>query len=207
MMEVWGFQSVKSYSTAYEGLQYLGEQSNDIGLVLVDGNNQDPALVAAMAARYPSLIMGTKVRESIEKLYQSHISSETSPSSPLRFINKPVGLKDLYHYFIIYFQNTKNQNENNNNNIDINSNSNSNNNSNNNNSLSKSDLAVLIAEDNPMNQKVLQKMVISLGYRNVDIAENGKIAVKIASEKKIDLILMDVMVSDYRSRYTIHRNR
>ncbi len=200
MMEVWGFQSVKSYSTAYEGLQYLGEQSNDIGLVLVDGNNQDPALVAAMAARYPSLIMGTKARESIEKLYQSHISSETSPSSPLRFINKPVGLKDLYHYFIKKFQNIKNKNKNNNNNIDINSNSNSNNN--NNNSLSKSDLAVLIAEDNLMNQKVLQKMVISLGYTNVDIAENGKIAVKIASEKKIDLILMDVMVSDYQSRYT-----
>ena len=54
-------------------------------------------------------------------------------------------------------------------------------------------LTILLAEDQPMNQMVAVDTIESLfpGVI-VDVAENGKLAVEMAAEKKYDLIFMDI---------------
>lgn len=48
---------------------------------------------------------------------------------------------------------------------------------------------VLIAEDNPVNQKVAERMMRRLGYR-VEVAPNGAAAVEALSRRPYDVILM-----------------
>ncbi|MCF8372300.1 MAG: response regulator [Bacteroidales bacterium] len=59
----------------------------------------------------------------------------------------------------------------------------------------KSHLSVLIAEDNPINQKVASYNVERLGHK-VDLAENGKEAVEKYQNNKYDLILMDIYMPE-----------
>jgi signal transduction histidine kinase/CheY-like chemotaxis protein len=49
---------------------------------------------------------------------------------------------------------------------------------------------VLLAEDNPVNQKVIVRMLEKLGYR-VDIANDGSEAVQAACSSRYDIVLMD----------------
>lgn len=52
-------------------------------------------------------------------------------------------------------------------------------------------LTVLLAEDNPVNERVAQRMLTTLGC-TVVVARNGAEAVRIASVREFDVILMDV---------------
>ena len=54
-------------------------------------------------------------------------------------------------------------------------------------------LYILVAEDNPTNQKVAVKILNKLGY-NPDVAENGDIALQMLKGKKYDIIFMDVQM-------------
>jgi signal transduction histidine kinase/CheY-like chemotaxis protein len=54
---------------------------------------------------------------------------------------------------------------------------------------------ILIAEDNPINQKIATKILTSLGYKPA-IANNGKEAVEMVSNEKYDIILMDVQMPE-----------
>ncbi len=54
-------------------------------------------------------------------------------------------------------------------------------------------LKILVAEDNTINQKVLQVYFKNLGFE-IDIADDGSTAVEKAKKQKYDLILMDVMM-------------
>jgi len=56
-------------------------------------------------------------------------------------------------------------------------------------------LRILIAEDNPVNQKWATKILGKLGYQ-VDIADNGHIALDMVSKAAYDLILMDVQMPE-----------
>jgi len=53
---------------------------------------------------------------------------------------------------------------------------------------------VLLAEDNPINQKVMLRTLARLGFKGVDLAANGREAVTLATESRApyDLILMDI---------------
>ena len=57
----------------------------------------------------------------------------------------------------------------------------------------KKDLNVLVAEDNLINQKVALTIFRSIGYE-ADIAINGEEAIKMAGEKKYDIIFMDLIM-------------
>lgn len=59
----------------------------------------------------------------------------------------------------------------------------------------KNKLSVLIAEDNPINQKVATYNVEKLGHK-VDLAENGKEAVEKYQNNKYDIILMDIYMPE-----------
>lgn len=54
---------------------------------------------------------------------------------------------------------------------------------------------ILVAEDDAINQKLAIRLLARLGY-TADIACNGNEAVKMAGEKKYDMILMDVLMPE-----------
>jgi len=53
---------------------------------------------------------------------------------------------------------------------------------------------ILIAEDNSVNRFLIRKLLQSLGYSNVTLVENGKLALEAARNKKFRLVLMDIMM-------------
>ncbi len=58
-------------------------------------------------------------------------------------------------------------------------------------------LNILLAEDNPVNQRLVQKMITKAGHK-VTIAENGREALRIyrESSQKTDLIFMDIQMPE-----------
>lgn len=56
-------------------------------------------------------------------------------------------------------------------------------------------LRVLLAEDNPVNQLVFQKMLVRLGC-SVRLANHGREALTILSQEKVDLVLMDCQMPE-----------
>jgi signal transduction histidine kinase/CheY-like chemotaxis protein len=59
----------------------------------------------------------------------------------------------------------------------------------------KTDLQILVAEDNDTNQKLIRKTLEKMGYE-CDIVNNGAEAVSVSKEKWYDLIFMDVMMPE-----------
>jgi signal transduction histidine kinase/CheY-like chemotaxis protein len=53
-------------------------------------------------------------------------------------------------------------------------------------------IRVLVAEDNKINQKVMQRMLLRLGLEYIDIVENGQEAVDREAANTYDVILMDL---------------
>lgn len=53
------------------------------------------------------------------------------------------------------------------------------------------DAAILLVEDNLVNQRVAQAMLAKLGFQQVDSVENGEQALKAVQQKEYDLVLMD----------------
>jgi signal transduction histidine kinase/DNA-binding response OmpR family regulator len=56
-------------------------------------------------------------------------------------------------------------------------------------------LAILVAEDNPVNQRVAILMLQRLGYR-ADVAANGREALEAVERQRYDLVLMDVQMPE-----------
>ncbi len=56
-------------------------------------------------------------------------------------------------------------------------------------------LKILVAEDNPVNQKWIKKILSKIGY-HCEIAENGKVVMEKVSFEHYDLILMDVQMPE-----------
>ena len=54
-------------------------------------------------------------------------------------------------------------------------------------------LDILVAEDNPVNQKLVTKLLESMGHR-VAVVENGALAVSAVETQRFDLVLMDVQM-------------
>jgi hypothetical protein len=57
-----------------------------------------------------------------------------------------------------------------------------------------STLSILVVEDNHMNQVIIGKLLQSLGYTNLAVAENGRQAIDALKRNKFDVVLMDLMV-------------
>lgn len=55
-------------------------------------------------------------------------------------------------------------------------------------------IRILIAEDMPINQRVLLHLLHRFGYDDVHVADNGSIAVDMLAREHYDLILMDIMM-------------
>ncbi|MBI4690198.1 MAG: response regulator [Nitrospirae bacterium] len=57
------------------------------------------------------------------------------------------------------------------------------------------DVGILVAEDNPINQKLITAMLKKAGYR-VDVAGDGRIALDAIEKNNYDIILMDVQMPE-----------
>jgi signal transduction histidine kinase/CheY-like chemotaxis protein len=56
-------------------------------------------------------------------------------------------------------------------------------------------LTLLLAEDNIINQKLMERFAARIGYE-IDIAQNGVMAVKMATEKNYNIIFMDLQMPE-----------
>ncbi|NQU56725.1 MAG: response regulator [Rhodospirillales bacterium] len=56
-------------------------------------------------------------------------------------------------------------------------------------------LSILIAEDNPINQQLIQTTIEAFGHQS-EVAENGRLALEALKMKEFDLILMDVRMPE-----------
>lgn len=56
-------------------------------------------------------------------------------------------------------------------------------------------LEILLAEDNKMNQLIARKTFKKIGY-DIDIADNGRIAIEMQEKKRYDLIFMDIQMPE-----------
>lgn len=52
---------------------------------------------------------------------------------------------------------------------------------------------ILVAEDNPINQKLIELVFKSLGYE-IDIAADGNIAVEMVQKKDYNIVFMDIQM-------------
>jgi CheY-like chemotaxis protein len=67
----------------------------------------------------------------------------------------------------------------------------------------KHPLRILLAEDNPVNQKVTVKILETLGYRP-DVASNGFDVIHALERQPYDLILMDIQMPEMDGEQTTH---
>lgn len=56
----------------------------------------------------------------------------------------------------------------------------------------KDSIRILLVEDVPINQKVVTSFLIKLGFKTVDVTENGIEALRMMAKKEYDLILLDI---------------
>ncbi len=71
-----------------------------------------------------------------------------------------------------------------------------------------SNFAILLAEDNTINQIIIFKLLEKIGFKNIIIAKNGKKALELYQNNKIDLILMDCIMpimDGYQATQNIRR--
>ena len=69
-------------------------------------------------------------------------------------------------------------------------------------------LKILLAEDDPMNQLIIRKVVKDAGFI-LDVVENGRTAIDKLQEKDYDLVLMDVempVMNGYEATSYIREN-
>ncbi len=57
-------------------------------------------------------------------------------------------------------------------------------------------LRILAADDHPVNQIFIRKLLARLGFANVDLAENGKEALEMIAKNEYDVVLMDCQMPE-----------
>ncbi len=62
--------------------------------------------------------------------------------------------------------------------------------------MKKQEITILLAEDEPTLQHVFASQIHALGYRKPEFADDGLMAVKLAKQKRFDIIFMDLRMPE-----------
>ncbi|MEA3191098.1 MAG: hypothetical protein QOD77_1680 [Thermoplasmata archaeon] len=164
-LERWGVTVVEAASGA-EALEVVGHARFD--LILLDHqmpSMDGPAVVAALRARVASREVPILMASSAGER-----PPELPPGSGLSaFLTKPVAESRLLQTMLSLFADRAPQ------------------------EAAAAGLAILLAEDNPTNQKVAIRMMEKLGY-HADVVQNGEEAVAAVRSKHYDMVFMDVQM-------------
>lgn len=133
----------------------------------------------------------SQVRPNVPVIFISKIDAKncdgTCTRNPYRIINKPIRKAKLFRYIEELLCNDK-KNE-----VDLSTRTNG--------QEAETLLAyqypfrILMAEDNPVNQKVATRMMEKLGYQ-IDVVGNGKEAVEALESRPYDLVFMDIQMPE-----------
>ena len=58
------------------------------------------------------------------------------------------------------------------------------------------DIRILAADDHPVNRKFVEKVLEKLGFKNIDIVEDGKQALEMIEKNRYDIVLMDCQMPE-----------
>jgi len=67
----------------------------------------------------------------------------------------------------------------------------------------KENIRILLVEDVLINQKVVSSFLIKMGFKNIDIADNGKECLEKLTRNKYDIILLDIRMPVLNGEYVI----
>ncbi|MFN8578183.1 MAG: response regulator [Candidatus Sericytochromatia bacterium] len=171
------------YSDNLEFIELVTKYSNDVNLIVFSSINDD-----ILKTNFDVLILDTDKKYLDSNISVPIVSYSKNNTQKIGSYNLHIPLKTYDFYNIIYQAI---------NNIKVNEKENDNHNTN---KFLKprekiKNLRILVAEDNLVNQKLIQKVFDKLGYK-IDLVNNGLEAVQICKEKEYDLILMDVQMPE-----------
>lgn len=165
--------NVISFSNHREMLNYI-EKYSDTDIIIID--------------TYISNISGLELVQTIRDIgYNKPIIGVTSLTKSQNsqykewfdnFITKPISRSTLFNILLKYFI----EDDKKNNVIKCKRSI----------SSTKSDINILIVEDDPYNQILLEEMLICLGYNNINIVSNGQMSIEEIKKKSYDLCFMDI---------------
>jgi len=178
-LDRWGMQS--------ESVQRSNEVTNLLAVAKADGQPFDGAIIDFDLPDIDGLALARAIRADSNLAYLPIILltsiarpleiGEVSPIGGIRCVNKPMLPSRLRHHLFNILEVDDWQGKH----------------------VADDDtraLHVLIAEDNPLNRKLLSRMLESLGH-SVDCADDGPAALRAAEDKSYDLILMDCQMPGF----------
>lgn len=189
-LEFWGMKC-QYYSNCLEGVLTLQKESNSqavFDIVLVNWDKEtteNDQLIYQVILTHPRLIQAKHILMISPEIYSDQ--SDWLKENNINHLVKPFHIFQLIQSILMTCSvENKTVNEN------INTASNKL-------ELDRENLAItqtqiLLVEDTPVNQLVITELLKTLGYSNVDRADNGKIAIDKLRGKHYDLILMDCLM-------------
>lgn len=176
--ESWGFD-VLSFEKPLEALQYIMEH-NDFHLVISDMQmpyTDGIELSEKIRRRFNKNEMPIIILSSV-----GHNLSIEEKGLVNSYLSKPVRRSQLYFTINSIFERERKQKKPEIKDLRT--------------DISNKDIDILVVEDNPINQRVMMRMLEKLGFDAVDMAANGIEALESTALKKYDIVFMDVQMPE-----------
>ena len=176
-MEEWKLLPVTAHS-GKQALEILSQVSVDLAIVDLTMPDMDGIkLSQAIKLLYPKISILL-----LNRVHDERYKEQTGIFNAI--LNKPVRYQKLYDTILNEFRHAGNATGNN---ITLSQVSD--------NFSRQYPLRILVAEDNPVNQKWIKKILNKIGYE-CEIAENGQVVLEKVSHVHFDMILMDVQMPE-----------
>jgi len=183
MVQRWGMK-VQTYSDPKEALYLLKTNDYDLGLVDIcmhpHMNGKDFGIKLQESGCNIPLIAISSLGDNIDESNTIFKSHHTKPIKENKLKKTCISILQLskYKYKEPYVKKSQLNEYISNNNL--------------NNNIIKNDIRILLVEDVLINQRVVISFLAKIGYKNVDISDNGKQCLEMMKIKKYDIILLDI---------------
>lgn len=196
MVKKWG--SIPTvYSDPNEALYFLQDTTYDLGICDICLPGMDGSTFARNIIEYNE----KKSKKQIPLIALSSLGEHTTSSDFKAHLIKPVHeykLKKICNDLLIANEYKRNES--------VHTESNLTKYLNNNNLESKnirSSIRILLVEDVPINQRVIISFLEHSEFKNIDIADNGKICLELLTKNVYDIIILDIRMPVLNGEYVI----